>query len=146
MGTTKEYSNGEVTVIWKPDLCIHSEVCVKGLSEVFKPDKKPWIQTEAAPSKAIVDQVKKCPSGALDYYWNDKEKKKELMDQNEKEASGIKVEIIENGPLMVYGQLNVEHFNGSSEVKKKATAFCRCGYSENKPYCDGSHTGENFQG
>lgn len=61
----KEYSNGEVTIIWEAEKCIHSAVCVKGLGEVFKPREKPWIQMGAVPSDAIVDQVRKCPSGAL---------------------------------------------------------------------------------
>lgn len=67
---TKEYSNGEVTVVWKPDLCIHSAICGKGLPKVFQPREKPWIKTEAATSNEIIDQVNKCPSGALSFYLN----------------------------------------------------------------------------
>ncbi len=36
----KEYSNGEVTVVWKPKNCIHSEMRVKTLPEVYKPSEK----------------------------------------------------------------------------------------------------------
>ena len=32
---TFKYTNGEVTVVWKPGVCIHSGICVKGLPEVF---------------------------------------------------------------------------------------------------------------
>ena len=39
----KEYNNGEVTVVWKPNLCIHSEKCWHGLPAVFNPKAKPWI-------------------------------------------------------------------------------------------------------
>jgi uncharacterized Fe-S cluster protein YjdI len=62
---THHYSNGEVTVIWKPDVCIHSAICFKGLAEVFDPRRKPWIDLSQADTKRIIDQVKKCPSGAL---------------------------------------------------------------------------------
>lgn len=67
---TKEYSNGEVTIVWKPELCIHSAICAKGLPKVFQPREKPWIKQEAATSQEIMDQVNKCPSGALSYYLN----------------------------------------------------------------------------
>ena len=69
-----KYSNGEVTIVWKPDLCIHSGNCVRGLSDVFKPRQKPWINADGASTEKIIDQVKKCPSGALSYFMNGEEK------------------------------------------------------------------------
>lgn len=65
----KEYSNGEVTITWEPKKCIHSGKCVKGLPNVFQPKEKPWIKIDAASSEELVEQVKKCPSGALGYYF-----------------------------------------------------------------------------
>lgn len=67
---TKEYTNGEVTIVWKNGLCTHSANCVKGLPSVFKPRESPWINPENATSEAIIEQVKKCPSGALTFYIN----------------------------------------------------------------------------
>ncbi len=57
--------NGEITVEWRPELCIHCEACKQGLPQVFKPDERPWVKIDAAPTTAIVDQVLACPSGAL---------------------------------------------------------------------------------
>ena len=68
--TVEKYSNGEVTVVWRADKCIHSTVCLNGLPEVFDPNKRPWVNIRAADTKRIVDQVKKCPSGALSYFIN----------------------------------------------------------------------------
>lgn len=62
---TKRYSNGEVTVVWKPSLCIHSAICFHGLPKVFDPRMRPWVRPEAASTDAIVAQVARCPSGAL---------------------------------------------------------------------------------
>jgi uncharacterized Fe-S cluster protein YjdI len=62
---TRKYSNGEVTVIWKPELCVHSGICARGLPGVFDPKRKPWVDASAASTREIVDQVKRCPSGAL---------------------------------------------------------------------------------
>lgn len=67
---TKKYTNGEITVVWKPDTCIHSAICFKGLHEVFDPHKRPWITLANSDTEEIVEQVKKCPSGALTFYLN----------------------------------------------------------------------------
>lgn len=144
MSTTKEYSNGEVTIVWKPDVCIHSGKCVKGLPEVFRPKEKPWINADAAGTDAIVKQVSKCPSGALSYHINSGENKKD----KEREAiiEEYEAEALKDGPLMVYGNLKVKHSDGSEKKLSKATAFCRCGASENKPYCDGTHRKIGFKG
>jgi uncharacterized Fe-S cluster protein YjdI len=61
-----------VTIIWEPDLCAHSGNCVRGLKQVFDPKKRPWITVEGASTNDIVEQVKKCPSGALVYEFDSK--------------------------------------------------------------------------
>jgi len=62
---TKEYSNGDTTVVWQPHVCIHSTKCWKGLVSVFNPKNRPWINMDGADSDAIRKQVNLCPSGAL---------------------------------------------------------------------------------
>lgn len=138
---TKKYTNGEVTIVWKNAQCIHSTLCWKGLNEVFNPTERPWIKPEGAPTQAIIEQVKKCPSGALSYYLNAE------MDQEsiEVDAETI-IEVAPNGPLLVYGNVKVKDANGNETAKNKVTAFCRCGQSSNKPYCDGTHRKINFEG
>jgi uncharacterized Fe-S cluster protein YjdI len=71
---TKHYTNGEVTIVWKSALCTHSANCVKGLPEVFKPRESPWITPDASTTENIIEQVKKCPSGALSYFMNEDKK------------------------------------------------------------------------
>ena len=68
---TKPYTNGDVTVVWKPDLCQHSGICARGLPSVFRPKLKPWINLSPSDSKTITDQVERCPSGALSWFKND---------------------------------------------------------------------------
>lgn len=137
----KEYSNGELTVIWKPKLCIHAEECVKRLPEVYDPNKRPWIQPEHASTNALKEQIDACPSGALTYRMPG-----ETESKKENNPMETKVEILENGPLLVYGTLNVTDAQGNIETKKRSTAFCRCGASQNKPYCDGAHNEAGFKG
>ncbi len=62
-----EFTNGEIIVTYKPKYCIHAEACAKGLSDVFKTSVIPWIDLEAATTQKIISQIKKCPSGALNY-------------------------------------------------------------------------------
>ena len=61
----KEYSNGEISVIWQSAKCIHSGMCVKNLPEVFQPKTSPWVKMDGTSSDEIMSAVKKCPSGAL---------------------------------------------------------------------------------
>ncbi|WP_233845829.1 (4Fe-4S)-binding protein [Dyadobacter sp. CY326] len=60
-----EYANGEVTILWKPKICIHSGVCVRTLPNVYDPKARPWIKPENAASDELTAQIAKCPSGAL---------------------------------------------------------------------------------
>jgi uncharacterized Fe-S cluster protein YjdI len=68
---TFTYSNGEITVVWKPEICQHSTLCWKGLIEVFNPKERPWVKIDGATTERIIEQVKKCPSGALSFFYND---------------------------------------------------------------------------
>ncbi|NCT74614.1 MAG: hypothetical protein GXC78_08795 [Chitinophagaceae bacterium] len=140
---TKRYTNGEVTVVWKPATCIHSTICWKeatGLPDVFNPRIKPWINLGNSTTDRIVEQVKKCPSGALSFYFNDEQAGSPEI------TTDTQVEVMPNGPLLVYGNVTVKRPNGEEDKKHKVTAFCRCGHSQNKPYCDGSHVKKQFNG
>lgn len=135
----KKYKKDDLTVVWKPKLCIHAAECVKRLPEVYNPNSKPWIKIENASTDALKSQIDRCPSGALSYYMNNK-KIKEIM------KAQIKVNAMENGPLLVDGSIEVTKPDGTVEIKDKTTAFCRCGASANKPYCDGQHRKIDFEG
>lgn len=135
----REYSNGEVTIVWKPALCIHSENCVKGLPQVFRPKEQPWIDAQAAPTEELVEQVRQCPSGALSYFFN-------AAGKTEPQAAeeALECDVMSNGPLIVKGKVKINMPDGSVLERSKRTAFCRCGASGNKPFCDGSHTEIGF--
>lgn len=69
----KEYSNGEITVIWQAEKCIHSGICVKMLPKVYTPREKPWVHPFEADAAALKNQIEHCPSGALSYRMDQKE-------------------------------------------------------------------------
>jgi hypothetical protein len=83
-------------------------------------------------------QIDKCPSGALSY-----EKIKVTIKNRNMKAE---VELMKNGPLLIKGNIEIKSYDGTVVSKEKITAFCRCGVSQNKPYCDGSHKGAGFVG
>ena len=62
---SKTYTNGDVIILWQPEKCIHSGVCVKTLPQVYNPKERPWIKPENATSQELISQVARCPSGAL---------------------------------------------------------------------------------
>lgn len=137
----KRYSNEEITVIWKPEKCIHSGICVKTLPKVYDPDSKPWIKPENATGRELQQQIETCPSGALSYSLKGSEKDTEVT-----QVVHTRVEAVPAGPLLVHGQIEVTLPNGSKELRKRSTAFCRCGGSSTKPYCDGTHNSLDFEG
>lgn len=57
------------------------------------------------------------------------------MENNQK----TKVVILPKGPIYMEGSFEVVHADGNVETKEGKVALCRCGYSKNKPYCDGAH-------
>ena len=138
--TEKRYTNDDITVVWKPETCIHSTLCWKGLIRVFNPKERPWVNMQGAETERIVEQIQKCPSGALSFLYNSEDEEPAAV-----EAESI-VEVMENGPLLVYGNLKIKDSHGNETAKHKVTAFCRCGSSENKPFCDGSHKKIDFKG
>jgi uncharacterized Fe-S cluster protein YjdI len=148
---TKKYSNGEVTIVWQPGMCIHSGNCWRGLQEVFHPEQKPWITPEGSTTDKIIAQVNACPSGALSYFMNNAETQiqpqQKMTEETPEEITRIRIEVNPNGPLRVYSAMRVELPNGEVVIKETAASFCRCGNSKNKPFCDGnSHKEVGFVG
>ena len=51
----------------------------------------------------------------------------------------IKVE--DNGPYQLKGSIHLIDEKGNSFETDADISLCRCGHSDNKPFCDGSHKG-----
>lgn len=137
---TKEYKKDDLTVLWDSSLCIHSEKCFHGLNSVFDAKARPWINVDGAGAAEIMKQIDQCPSGALNYKNHNNKEEVSMSEQT------TKIEPMLNGPLMVYGDLMLKTVDGEEKLDRKAIAFCRCGHSENKPYCDGQHKAKDFKG
>ena len=107
----KEYSNQDITVIWKPDICIHSEICARGLPKVFDPNRKPWIDLGFASSEEIVAQVNKCPSGALSI-------KSDSEDSASSDENMAKIQLMAGGPMILKGTCEIVDEQGNTHQKQ----------------------------
>lgn len=136
----REYSNEEITVFWKPDLCNHSEICFRNLPRVFNPKRRPWIKVDAADSAKVMEVVDKCPTGALSYDNKKAEKKpKEIV-----EKSTI-VKLMKNGSILLSGDFKIINSDGVELNITGKVSLCRCGKSEKMPFCDGTHRKIDFK-
>jgi uncharacterized Fe-S cluster protein YjdI len=144
--TVKEYSNGEITVFWKAELCIHSANCLIGLPEVFNTKKKPWVNVHASNSKEIMKIVDTCPSRALTYLKSTKFVTSKPRKSVKKKSKFARVQILKDGPALITGNFIIRDAK-KKKVKfdKEVAAICRCGASRKKPFCDGSHLSAGFK-
>jgi uncharacterized Fe-S cluster protein YjdI len=66
----KRYTNGKITIVWRPALCIHVGVCWRTLPQVYRPQERPWVRPEMAATAELIAQIDRCPSRALTYERN----------------------------------------------------------------------------
>jgi CDGSH-type Zn-finger protein/uncharacterized Fe-S cluster protein YjdI len=137
----KNYVGKGITIHDNRKICSHAAECVNNLSSVFKLNARPWISPDAAETKEeIINTIKKCPSGALSYSVDGME----YRDQNDRMPM---ITVSKGGPYLVTGGIdligdNIKWAEGSS---KEHYVLCRCGASNNKPFCDGMHRLINFK-
>ena len=137
----KSYMGNQITINDNRRICSHAAECVKNLSSVFRFNARPWISPNAADSEEIISAIKKCPSGALSYSIDGTE----YQDQDNRKPQ---VTVSKDGPYNITGGIeligvnNVQWADGSS---KEHYTLCRCGASNNKPFCDGKHKEINFK-
>jgi len=132
----REYATDEIVVEWRPRLCYHSQNCVRALPLVFDKERRPWIDVTQATADEIDDAVDRCPSGALRLRRGDGAQRRA--------PTAVEITPQPNGPLLVRGPIMVVRPDGEVEHVTRA-AFCRCGQSGNKPFCDGSHREAGFR-
>lgn len=165
MTKNRRYSNGTITVVWQPAECIHAGRCFTTLRRVFDPSRRPWVDMAGAETEEIIDVVESCPTRALTFFWDDpgrviagRENSPKLFDRDElprlfaeapapeKSRPVATVAFRQGGPLVVKGDFEIVDETGSPIGQgMKIASFCRCGLSENQPFCDGAHFKAGFR-
>lgn len=144
--TIKEYGNGEITVFWKAELCIHSANCLIGLPEVFNTRKRPWINVHASESKEIMKIVDTCPSRALTYLKSNKFVTSKPRKSPKMKTKFARIQILKDGPALITGNFIIRDAKKKKvKVENEVAAICRCGASKKKPFCDGAHLAIGFK-
>lgn len=136
----KAYSNGEVTVYWRPELCIHSANCLVNLPLVFNTRRRPWINMNGDTSTEIIKTVNTCPSRALTFLKNEKFKLRKSRTRKKKTPKFARIEVLKDGPLLIKGNFIIRDAQKKKiRLKTEIAAICRCGGTKKSPFCDGTH-------
>lgn len=159
----RKYTNGEITVYWKPAACVHASYCYRELIEVFDPSRRPWVDMKGSTTAKIIEVVNLCPTEALTWKWNDDEKnmnigtdqlnhvkfrRPELADDKitPARANPVSVKVMIDGPVVIKGNFTLINGSSKKEVRDSLISICRCGVSDHKPFCDGQHRKIGFTG
>jgi len=134
----RRYSTDEIVVEWEARLCYHSHNCVRALPQVFDPEARPWVQPEHASADAVEAAVARCPSGAL--------RARRGGAPEPARDRALELRASANGPLLLRGGVRVLDADGNVLYEGEKAALCRCGGSQNKPFCDGTHKTIGFEG
>jgi uncharacterized Fe-S cluster protein YjdI len=136
----KKYTNGEITVVWRPYLCDHSAICIRELPKVFDTFARPWIKMDAAPTQDIIRVVDKCPTRALTWYKNnEKDIQKNTEDKNQSISNKTIITLVKNGSIRISGDFILINEDNEPVATESSISLCRCGKSKKHPFCDGSH-------
>jgi CDGSH-type Zn-finger protein/truncated hemoglobin YjbI len=138
------YGGQQATILDNRGTCAHSGFCSDRLSAVFRVGKEPFVAPSGGRLDDIIHAVRACPSGALSFAIDGHEAR-EQVDQIRPAA----IEVSMDGPYRIAGGLslidgrgNAEHFNDGASLEHYS--LCRCGHSQNKPFCSGMHWYVNF--
>lgn len=129
----------EATIHFDASKCVHSRNCVLSHPDVFVPNVVgAWIHPDAQPVDELMRIGQNCPSGAISVLRN------QPATGATADSNGLPlvntVRVRENGPLAIEAELQIQ---GVPQANPRAT-LCRCGQSQNKPFCDGSHVAAGF--
>jgi uncharacterized Fe-S cluster protein YjdI/CDGSH-type Zn-finger protein len=124
--TGRQYTAPGVTVYYDARRCVHFAECVRGLPAVFDVNKRPWIQPEHGDPEVVAEIVRRCPSGALHYRLE--------AGAAEQPQQPTEVEAVTDGPLVLRGDLRID--TPAGPIAELRASLCRCGLSENRPFCD----------
>ena len=135
------YPGQQVTILDNRGLCQHSGFCTDRLGTVFRTAQEPFVAPSGGRMDEIIRAVRDCPSGALSLAFEGREAR-EMADWGDHREPAI--EVTKDGPYRITGGIALTGPDGP-EVERNAgaslehCALCRCGHSQNKPFCSGMH-------
>jgi len=135
------YPGLRVTVRDNRGTCQHSGLCTDRLATVFRAGQEPFVAPSGARMDEIISAVRDCPSGALGLALDGRDER-ELTDWGYGREPAI--EVTRDGPYRITGGISLQDPAGTDAARNAGAsrehyALCRCGHSQNKPFCSGMH-------
>jgi len=115
-----------------PKLCSAARFCHRG-GDIWDNVQK----SSSKYQKIAIDDACDCPSGRLVMY--DKKTGKEIEPKFKQSISLTEDDEKVMGPIWVKGKIPIESQEGRKYEIRNRVTLCRCGKSNNKPFCDGEH-------
>jgi len=128
----KEYVGPELRLTDKRALCVGAAFCVRdaGIWNLTVHSDRPGFKEVA------IEEAANCPSGRLVVWDNQGDP---IEPDYEPSIVVTEHETGIPGPLWVRGEVEIESVDGIVYERRNRVTLCRCGESQNKPLCDGSH-------
>jgi truncated hemoglobin YjbI/CDGSH-type Zn-finger protein len=135
------YAGQQVTIFDNRGLCQHSGLCTDRLAAVFHTGSEPFVTPSGGRMDEIVRAVRDCPSGALSYGIDEVEARRQVDWNGSRPAT---ITITADGPYRLAGGIDVvddtlQPVQRAQGASNEHCALCRCGQSQNKPFCSGMH-------
>jgi CDGSH-type Zn-finger protein/truncated hemoglobin YjbI len=135
------YPGQQVTVLDNRGVCQHSGFCTDRLATVFHLRGEPFVTPSGDRMDEIMRVVRACPSGALSYALDGIEARDGVDHHGQRHPT---IEVTKDGPYRVVGGIPLADNDGEDVARNAGAsrehyALCRCGHSQNKPFCSGMH-------
>ena len=135
------YIGQQVTVLDNRGICQHSGYCSDRLATVFRTNEEPFVAPSGGRMDEIIRAVRDCPSGALSYAVDGEEARESADRHGTREPT---IEVTKDGPYRITGGIPLVDAEGADVPRNEGSsrehyALCRCGHSQNKPFCSGMH-------
>jgi CDGSH-type Zn-finger protein/truncated hemoglobin YjbI len=142
----ESYPGPDVTIVDNRGVCQHSGFCTDRLPGVFRAGQEPFVAPGGGRLDEIIRAVRDCPSGALSLARRG-HPARELADQRGRPPG---IEVTKDGPYRLTGGVTVTGSDGTPVPRNQGAspehcALCRCGQSQNKPFCSGMHWYVDFR-
>jgi CDGSH-type Zn-finger protein/truncated hemoglobin YjbI len=141
------YVGQQVKILDNRGICQHSGFCSDRLASVFRVGQEPFVAPSGGRMDEIIRAVRDCPSGALSYAIDGTEARAAVDYHDTREAQ---IEVSKDGPYRITGAISLFDADGEEEQRNQGAsdehyALCRCGHSQNKPFCSGMHWYVDFK-
>jgi CDGSH-type Zn-finger protein/truncated hemoglobin YjbI len=135
------YDGVQVTILDNRGTCQHSGLCSDRLAAVFRVDQDPFVAPSGGRMDEIIRAVRDCPSGALSYALDGHEQRRHVDWDDQRDPT---IEVTKDGPYRITGGIPLDEVGDRRLTRNHGAshehyALCRCGHSQNKPFCSGMH-------